>query len=172
MAVEIYSDEELKEALIKHNGQPTKAATELKVSYISVYGRIRKNPELIEVQKSSRQKTFQDLSNFQVSAVLGGIMKVPAFDEEGAPQKDDAGNQIYKDASVGVAQRLEYSSRLMGLFKSDEGIKETVVVESGGIDLSGLSDGALAELMRAVDHNKPEAEVFEQEEIPESPEED
>ena len=80
---EKYTDAELKEALIRTNGQPTKAAEALGVTYQSVYGRIRSNPELLEVQKSARQKTFQDLSNFQVGAVLAGIVKSPELDEDG-----------------------------------------------------------------------------------------
>ena len=44
--VDTYSDEQLEEALIKTNGQPSKAAELLSVSYQSVYKRIRRNPEL------------------------------------------------------------------------------------------------------------------------------
>lgn len=88
---EKYTDAELKEALIKSNGQPTVAAKMLGVSYISVYGRIRKNKDLLEVQKSARQKTFQDLHNFQIGAVLAGTMKSPEFEEDGSIKKDSEG---------------------------------------------------------------------------------
>ena len=99
---EKYTDAELREALIRSNGQPTKAAELLGVTYISVYGRIRKNHELLEVQKSARQKTFQDLSNFQITAVLAGVMKSPEFDKDGNVIKDESGKIQYYDAVVGL----------------------------------------------------------------------
>lgn len=149
--VEKYSDEELKEALIKSNGQPTVAAKMLNVSYISVYGRIRKNPELLDIQKSARQKTFQDLHNFQIGAVLAGTMKSPEFDEEGNIKVDENGKVVYYDAAVGVNARMEYASRLMTLFKSDEGIKEETDVNiKTALDTSKLSDSALDEIIEAL----------------------
>ena len=149
--VDSYSDEELKEALIKSNGQPTVAAKMLDVTYISVYGRIRKNPELLDIQKSARQKTFQDLHNFQIGAVLAGTMKSPEFDEDGNIKVDDNGKVVYHDAAVGVNARMEYASRLMTLFKSDEGIKDEVDVNvKNTLDTSALSDSALNELEAAL----------------------
>ena len=149
--VDSYSDEELKEALIKSNGQPTVAAKMLDVTYISVYGRIRKNPELLDIQKSARQKTFQDLHNFQIGAVLAGTMKSPEFDEDGNIKVDDNGKVVYYDAAVGVNARMEYASRLMTLFKSDEGIKEETDVNiKTALDTSKLSDSALNELEAAL----------------------
>lgn len=155
--VEKYSDEELKEALIKSNGQPTVAAKMLDVSYISVYGRIRKNPELLDVQKSARQKTFQDLHNFQIGAVLAGTMKSPEFDEDGNIKVDDNGKVVYYDAAVGVNTRMEYASRLMTLFKSDEGIKEESDINiKTALDTSKLSDLALDEIAAALKKNNEE----------------
>lgn len=149
--VEKYTDEELKEALIKSNGQPTVAAKMLDVTYISVYGRIRKNPELLDIQKSARQKTFQDLHNFQIGAVLAGTMKSPEFDEDGNIVVDENGKVVYYDAVVGVNARMEYASRLMTLFKSDEGIKEETDVNiKTALDTSKLSDSALDEIAAAL----------------------
>lgn len=148
---EKYTDAELKEALIKSNGQPTVAAKMLGVSYISVYGRIRKNKDLLDVQKSARQKTFQDLHNFQIGAVLAGTMKSPEFEEDGSIKKDSEGKIIYYDAAVGVNTRMEYASRLMTLFKSDEGIKDEIVIDTKNeIDYSKLSDSALDEIITAL----------------------
>lgn len=154
---EKYTDAELKEALIRTNGQPTKAAEALGVTYQSVYGRIRSNPELLDVQKSARQKTFQDLSNFQVGAVLAGIVKSPEFDEDGNVKRDEEGKIIYKDSAVGVNARMEYASRLMTLFKSDEGIKEETDVNiKTALDTSKLSDSALDEIIEALKKNNEE----------------
>lgn len=153
--VDTYTDEELKDALIQTSGQPTKAAEALGVTYISVYGRIRKNPELLEIQKSARQKTFQDISNFQVAAVLAGIVKSPEFDDEGTIKRDENGKVVYMDAVVGVNARMEYASRLMTLFKSDEGIKdETDVNIKTGVDTSKLSDDTLNDLMAALKNDE------------------
>lgn len=146
MADKEYSDEQLREALIKTNGQPTKAAEVLGVTYVSVYGRIRKNPELLEVQKSARQKTFQDLSNFQVTAVLAGIMKSPEFEEDGSVKKDKDGKTVYMEAVVGTQARMEYASRLMTLFKSDEGIKDGLDFTTNGKDISPISFVKASEL--------------------------
>jgi hypothetical protein len=153
--VDTYSDEELKDALIKTSGQPTKAAEVLGVTYISVYGRIRKNPELLDIQKSARQKTFQDISNFQIAAVLAGIVKSPEFDDEGSIKRDENGKVVYMDAVVGVNTRMEYASRLMTLFKSDEGIKdETDVNIKTNVDTSKLSDDTLNDLMAALKNDE------------------
>lgn len=152
---EKYTDDELKEALIRSNGQPTVAAKMLEVTYISVYGRIRKNPELLDIQKSARQKTFQDLHNFQIGAVLAGTMKSPEFDEDGNVKKDEDGKVVYFDAAVGVQARMEYASRLMTLFKSDEGIVDTHNLNvNNSLDPSGLSDSALDEIERLLKTNE------------------
>lgn len=154
---EKYTDAELKEALIRTNGQPTKAAEALGVTYQSVYGRIRSNPELLDVQKSARQKTFQDLSNFQVGAVLAGIVKSPEIDEDGNVKRDKDGKIVYTDSAVGVNARMEYASRLMTLFKSDEGIKEETDVNiKTALDTSKLSDSALDEIIEALKKNNEE----------------
>jgi|GEM_PF-2621394 len=148
--VDSYTDEQLKEALIKTNGQPTKAAEILGVTYISVYGRIRRNPDLLDIQKSARQKTFQDLSNFQVTAVLAGIMKTPEFDDEGEIKRTSDGKVVYTEAAIGVQARMEYASRLMTLFKSDEGIKNEMLLETKQtVDYSKLSDDTIRDLLNA-----------------------
>lgn len=153
--VDTYSDEQLEEALLKTNGQPSKAADLLGVSYHSVYKRIRRNPDLLDFQKSTRQKTFQDISNFQVAAVLAGIVKSPEFDDEGSIKRDENGKVVYMDAVVGVNARMEYASRLMTLFKSDEGIKEETDVNiKTAIDTSKLSDDTLNDLMAALKNDE------------------
>ena len=77
---EKYTDEELKQALIKANGQPTKAAEILGVTYASVYGRIRKNPELEIVQKAYRARTFNDVSNLVSAIAIIGVIREPLTD--------------------------------------------------------------------------------------------
>ena len=153
--VDTYSDEQLEEALIKTNGQPSKAADLLSVSYQSVYKRIRRNPELLDFQRSTRQKTFQDISNFQVAAVLAGIVKTPEVYEDGSVRRDENGKVEYRDAIVGINARLEYGSRLMTLFKSDEGIKEEADVNiKTAVDTSKLSDDTLNDLMAALKNDE------------------
>lgn len=149
-----FSDEQIEELLIKHNGQPTKVAADLEVSYVQVWRRIRANPKLYEVQQSNRQKTFQDISNFQVAAVLAGIIKSPELDDEGDIKRDSEGRVVYTDAVVGVNARMEYASRLMTLFKSDEGIKEESDLNiKTDLDTSKLSDSALEEIAAALKKN-------------------
>lgn len=133
---ERYSDKQIEELLIKHNGQPTKVATELKVSYVQIWRRIRANPSLYEVQQSNRQKTFQDIANFTVSAVLGGVMKEPVFDVDGNIQRDDKDRIIYRDILVDERTRMEHASRLINVFKGDEGIKNQIELTGG--EVSGV----------------------------------
>ena len=77
-----YSDAKLEKALIEANGQPTKAAEILGVTYMSVWKRIKEKPELQDVKKAHRAKTFNDLHNTAAILALAGIMKVPMSDEE------------------------------------------------------------------------------------------
>lgn len=129
---EKYTDEELKQALIKANGQPTKASEILGVSYVSVYGRIRKNPELYEVQKAYRARAFQSVSNMTLTTFLTGVMKSPMVDLYGKIQKDENGKIIYTDTYVDTRTRLSLAPNLMQTFKSDEGITEQVEITTKG----------------------------------------
>lgn len=129
---EKYTNEELKKALIEANGQPTKAAEILGVTYVSVYGRIRKNPELLEVQKAYRARTFQDLANLTNAVALMGIIREPMIGENGEVQKDENGKIIYIEKSVDYRTRLDMASRMMNMLKSDDGITDKLDITSNG----------------------------------------
>ena len=135
--IEQITDEEIREALIKSNGQPTKAAEILDISYPHLYTRIRKNPELLEIQKAYRARVFQSVSNLTLTTFLTGVMKSPAVDEEGEIIKDENGQIIYKDVYVDTRTRLGLAPNLMQTFKSDEGIKEELeITTKGSINIS------------------------------------
>ena len=127
---EKYTDEELKQALIKANGQPTKAAEILGVTYPSVYGRIRKNPELEIVQKAYRARTFNDVSNLVSAIAIIGVIREPLTDEEGTviPNK-------FREVPVDYKTRMTAMQTVLSTFKTDEGIKEEVSVQ-GNIDIA------------------------------------
>lgn len=124
---EKYTDEELKQALIQANGQPTKAAEILNVDYSGVYRRIRKNPELYEVQKAYRARAFQSVSNLALSTFLTGVIKEPLTDGEG-----NVINGEYKSVKVPLVNRLALIPNLMQTFKSDDGITEQVEITNKG----------------------------------------
>ena len=127
---EKYTDEELKQALIKANGQPTKAAEILGVTYPSVYGRIRKNPELEMVQKAYRARTFNDVSNLvSFIAIMGGIRE-PLTDEEGTVIPNQ-----FREVPVDYRTRMTAMQTVLSTFKTDDGIKEEVSVQ-GSIDIA------------------------------------
>lgn len=154
-----FSDDELREALIKTNGQPTKAADALGVTYTAVYLRVRQNPDMLEIQKAARQKTFHDLSNFQVAAVLAGIVKTPELDDDGDIVKGDDGKPKYREATVSTSLRMEHANRLMSMFKGADGIVDQVQVQtSTDLDLSKLTDEELDLLEKAItkDDEKPD----------------
>ncbi|GJQ07520.1 hypothetical protein [Capnocytophaga cynodegmi] len=129
---EKYTNEELKKALIEANGQPTKAAEILGVTYVSVYGRIRKNPELLEVQKAYRARTFQDLANLTNAVALMGIIREPSINKDGEIEKDENGKIIYIEKSVDYRTRLDMASRMMNMLKSDDGITDKLDITSNG----------------------------------------
>ena len=59
------------------------------------------------------------------------------------------------DAVVGVNTRMEYASRLMTLFKSDEGIKDEIDMNlKSAIDTTKLSDDTLDDLMAALKNDE------------------
>ena len=126
---EKYTDEELKQALIKANGQPTKAAEILGVTYPSVYGRIRKNPELEIVQKAYRARTFNDVSNLVSVIAIMGVIREPLTDEEGTVIPNQ-----FREVPVDYKTRMTAMQTVLSTFKTDEGIKEEVSVQ-GSIDI-------------------------------------
>ena len=127
---EKYTDEELKQALIKANGQPTKAAEILGVTYPSVYGRIRKNPELEIVQKAYRARTFNDVSNLVSAIAIIGVIREPLTDEEGTVRPNQ-----FREVLVDQKTRMTAMQTVLSTFKTDEGIKEEVSVQ-GSIDIA------------------------------------
>lgn len=127
---EKYTDEELKQALIKANGQPTKAAEILGVTYPSVYGRIRKNPELEIVQKAYRARTFNDVSNLVSVIAIMGVIREPLTDEEGTVIPNQ-----FREVPVDYKTRMTAMQTVLSTFKTDEGIKEEVSVQ-GSINIA------------------------------------
>lgn len=127
---EKYTDEELKQALIKANGQPTKAAEILGVTYPSVYGRIRKNPELEIVQKAYRARTFNDVSNLVSVIAIMGVIREPLTDEEGTVIPNQ-----FREVPVDYRTRMTAMQTVLSTFKTDDGIKEEVSVQ-GSIDIA------------------------------------
>lgn len=127
---EKYTDEELKQALIKANGQPTKAAEILGVTYPSVYGRIRKNPELEIVQKAYRARTFNNVSNLVSVIAIMGVIREPLTDEEGTVIPNQ-----FREVPVDYKTRMTAMQTVLSTFKTDEGIKEEVSVQ-GSIDIA------------------------------------
>lgn len=127
---EKYTDEELKQALIKANGQPTKAAEILGVTYTSVYGRIRKNPELEMVQKAYRARTFNDVSNLVSAIAIIGVIREPLTDEEGTVIPNQ-----FREVPVDYKTRMTAMQTVLSTFKTDDGIKEEVSVQ-GSIDIA------------------------------------
>nr|WP_314752152.1 hypothetical protein [uncultured Capnocytophaga sp.] len=127
---EKYTDEELKQALIKANGQPTKAAEILGVTYPSVYGRIRKNPELEIVQKAYRARTFNDVSNLVSAIAIIGVIREPLTNEEGTVIPNQ-----FREVVVDQKTRMTAMQTVLSTFKTDEGIKEEVSVQ-GSIDIA------------------------------------
>jgi hypothetical protein len=127
---EKYTDEELKQALIKANGQPTKAAEMLGVDYSGVYRRIRKNPELEIVQKAYRARTFNDVSNLVSVIAIMGVIREPLTDEDGTviPNK-------FREVPVDYRTRMTAMQTVLSTFKTDDGIKDEVSVQ-GSIDIA------------------------------------
>ena len=127
---EKYTDEELKQALIKANGQPTKAAEMLGVDYSGVYRRIRKNPELEMVQKAYRARTFNDVSNLVSVIAIMGVIREPLTDEEGTVIPNQ-----FREVPVDYKTRMTAMQTVLSTFKTDDGIREEVAVQ-GSIDIA------------------------------------
>lgn len=128
---EKYTDEELKQALIKANGQPTKAAEMLGVTYASVYGRIRKNPELEIVQKAYRARTFNDVSNLVSAIAIIGVIREPLTDEEGTVIPNQ-----FREVVVDQKTRMTAMQTVLSTFKTDEGITDKLDLTTAGNPLS------------------------------------
>ena len=127
---EKYTDEELKQALIKSNGQPTKAAEMLGVDYSGVYRRIRKNPELEMVQKAYRARTFNDVSNLVSVIAIIGVIREPLTDEDGTVIPNQ-----FREVPVDYRTRMTAMQTVLSTFKTDDGIKDEVAVQ-GSIDIA------------------------------------
>lgn len=127
---EKYTDEELKQALIKANGQPTKAAEMLGVDYSGVYRRIRKNPELEIVQKAYRARTFNDVSNLVSVIAIMGVIREPLTDEDGTVIPNQ-----FREVPVDYRTRMTAMQTVLSTFKTDDGIKDEVAVQ-GSIDIA------------------------------------
>ena len=127
---EKYTDEELKQALIKANGQPTKAAEMLGVDYSGVYRRIRKNPELEIVQKAYRARTFNDVSNLVSVIAIMGVIREPLTDEEGTVIPNQ-----FREVPVDYRTRMTAMQTVLSTFKTDDGIRDEVAVQ-GSIDIA------------------------------------
>ena len=127
---EKYTDEELKQALIKANGQPTKAAEMLGVDYSGVYRRIRKNPELEIVQKAYRARTFNDVSNLVSVIAIMGVIREPLTDEDGTVIPNQ-----FREVPVDYRTRMTAMQTVLSSFKTDDGIKDEVSVQ-GSIDIA------------------------------------
>jgi hypothetical protein len=128
---EKYTDEELKQALIKANGQPTKAAEILGVTYASVYGRIRKNPELEIVQKAYRARTFNDVSNLVSAIAIIGVIREPLTDENGTVIPNQ-----FREVPVDYKTRMTAMQTVLSTFKTDEGITDKLDLTTSGNPLS------------------------------------
>ena len=127
---EKYTDEELKQALIKANGQPTKAAEMLGVDYSGVYRRIRKNPELEIVQKAYRARTFNDVSNLVSVIAIMGVIREPLTDEDGTVIPNQ-----FREVAVDYKTRMTAMQTVLSTFKTDDGIRDEVAVQ-GSIDIA------------------------------------
>ncbi|SDE15843.1 hypothetical protein [Riemerella columbipharyngis] len=145
MSKPTFTDEQIEELLIKCNGQPTKVASALDVSYVQVYRRIRQNPKLLEVQEAERARAYQILDNLSMQIALKGTIKEPILDEEGNPTEQ------FRDVLVDYKTRIQVIQNQQNLFKGSIGIKDQIEVthKSGTIDYSKLSDDALKEILNA-----------------------
>ena len=124
------TDEMIKKALIETSGQPVKASEMLGADYSYIYRRIRQNPELYEIQKAYRSRTFQTVANMSVNALIYGVMQEPETDEDG-----NIIDGKFKKVKVPMVNRLSLIPTIMQTFKTDDGIKEEVFVQ-GSIDIA------------------------------------
>ena len=124
------TDEMIKKALIETSGQPVKASEMLGADYSYIYRRIRQNPELYEMQKAYRSRTFQTVANMSVNALIYGVMQEPETDEDG-----NIIDGKFKKVKVPMVNRLSLIPTIMQTFKTDDGIKEEVSVQ-GSIDIA------------------------------------
>ena len=134
-----YTDEQLKKALIKANGQPTKAAEILGVTYVSVYSRIRKNPELLEVQKAHRARVFNEVSNTMTLIAMAGIIKEPITDEEGTVIQGK-----FREVPVDSRTRMTAMQTILSTFRVEDGVIDKLDITTAG---SPLSQGITIEVI-------------------------
>ena len=119
-----FTDEELKEALIRANGKPVKAAELLDADYTTVYVRVRANPELQAVQKAARAKTFNECNDMLIFLGKTGFIQRSVIGEDG---KVTAKVEL---VPVDERTRIDTLHRLANTFKADDGIVDEVNVNA------------------------------------------
>lgn len=130
---EKFTDKELEEALMLANGQPTKAAVLLDVAYPTVYMRIKANPKLKAVQSSYRARTHQDATNLAVQIAFMGTIKEPKVDKETKELIRGAdGKPEMIDVKVDYGTRIGVITRLMEMYKGEDGVVENLNLLMGG----------------------------------------
>ena len=102
------TDEMIKKALIETSGQPVKAAEMLGADYSYIYRRIRQNPELYEIQKAYRSRTFQTVANMSVNALIYGIIPniMQTFKSD-----DGIKEEVSVQGSIDIAQWLKNNNK-------------------------------------------------------------
>lgn len=126
MSKPTFTDEQIEELLIEYNGQPTKVAKALGVTYVQIYRRIRANPALYEIQESERARAYQLLDDISMQIALQGIIKEPVIDDQGNFTKQ------YEDTVVDYRTRVQVIQNQQHLFKNSVGIKDQVEVTTKG----------------------------------------
>lgn len=122
--VPTFTDEQLKQALIKANGKPVEAAKILGVEYITVYVRVRANPELQAVQKASRARKFNEYTD-----ILDFLAKTGHIQRSVVGDDGKVTSQI-ELVPVDERTRIDTIHRLANTFKADDGIVDEVKVEA------------------------------------------
>lgn len=145
------TDEEIEQALIQANGQPTKCAEILDVDYTTIWRRIRDNPHLEDVKQAYRGRTFQHINSMSSIAVMSGVIKQPrSHPETGVVERDDEGKVIYDEIAVSINQRMHHGNLLMNMYKGDEGIKDQLELTTPNqVDMTKLDDDTLQKLALA-----------------------
>ncbi len=132
-----FSDDDLAQALIETNGQPTKAADKLGVEYITVWRRIKANPALEEVKQAYRGKTFNEINNLATTLLLAGIILEPELDKDG-----NIIDGKFVKRKVDYRTRASMIPNMMHLFKGDEGLKTQLeITGEGNVPISSWLQG-------------------------------
>lgn len=124
------TDKQIEQALIEASGHPTHAAKALNVSYPALFKRIRRNPDLANIQKATRSKTFIELTHLTEFAIKTGYMRKHVLDHNG--------NMTNETILVEIDDRtrMDAAFKMMAMFKGDEDIVDTIkVVGNGTVDI-------------------------------------